>query len=88
MLDALRPSAKLITVTVNDRPVTLPEGSTVAAALLNAGVPCRISQSGKPRAPLCGMGICFECGAAVDGIRHRRTCQIVCRAGMTVETQQ
>ena len=88
MRDSLRPSAKLITVMVNDRPLKLAEGSTVAAALLNAGVPCRISQSGKPRAPLCGMGICFECCAAVDGTKYRRTCQIVCRAGMTVETQR
>jgi predicted molibdopterin-dependent oxidoreductase YjgC len=88
MPDAPSPSAKLITLTVNGRTVTLPEGSTVAAALLNAGVSCRISESGKPRAPLCGMGICFECRAVVDGAQHRRTCQIVCRTGMTVETQR
>ena len=88
MPDAVRPSAAFITVTVNGRPVTLPQGSTVAAALLNAGVPCRISESGEPRAPLCGMGICFECRAAVDGVPHRRTCQIVCSPGMTVETQR
>lgn len=82
------PGANFVTLTVNGRSVTVPRGSTVAAALLNADVPCRISQSGDLRAPLCGMGICFECRAAVDGIPHRRTCQIVCCPGMIVETQQ
>jgi sarcosine oxidase subunit alpha len=33
------------------------------------------------------MGICFECVATVDGVALRRTCQIVCRAGMKVETE-
>jgi len=87
MPDALGSPAKFITVTVNGRPVTLPQGATVAAALLNTGSPCRISESGEPRAPLCGMGICFECRAVIDGVAHRRTCQIACRAGMIVETQ-
>ena len=85
MPDASGPN--LITLVVNGRSVTVPQGSTVAAVLLNAGVPCRISQSGEPRVPLCGMGVCFECRAAIDGVPHRRTCQIACRPGMAVETQ-
>jgi D-hydroxyproline dehydrogenase subunit gamma len=88
MPDAINSPTNSITVTVNGRPVTLPQGSTVAAALLNTGVPCRISESGEPRAPLCGMGICFECRAVIDGVPHRRACQILCSAGMTVETQR
>jgi sarcosine oxidase subunit alpha len=36
---------------------------------------------------MCGMGICFECRAIVDGIAHQRTCQLICREGMRVETQ-
>ena len=40
--------------------------------------PSRISVTGEPRAALCGMGICFECRAVVNGIPHRRTCQILC----------
>lgn len=88
MRDGNSLASATVTVTVNGRAVTLPQGSTAAAAFLNAGVPCRISESGEPRAPLCGMGICFECRATVDGVSHRRTCQIVCRPGMTVETQR
>jgi D-hydroxyproline dehydrogenase subunit gamma len=58
----------------------------VAAALMNCGEPCRFSVSGGARGPLCGMGICMECRAMVDGIPHRRTCQLICAAGMEVVT--
>jgi len=81
-------SSGTVTVIVNGRAMALAQGSTVVAALLNAGVPCRISESGEPRTAVCGMGICFECRAVVDGAPHRRTCQIVCREGMTVETER
>jgi D-hydroxyproline dehydrogenase subunit gamma len=77
-----------VTVQVNGTPVTLPQGAMLVAAILKAGVPCRISASGEPRTALCGMGLCFECRATVDGAAHQRTCQIVCRDGMTVETQR
>jgi hypothetical protein len=62
--------------------------SMVSAALLTAGVPCRKSETGEPRTALCGMGICFECRATVNGIPHSRTCQLICRDGMIVETER
>jgi hypothetical protein len=77
-----------ITVTLNGASVSVPRGSTVAAALLNASMPCRRSATGELRTALCGMGICFECRAMVDGQAHRRTCQVVCREGMVVETDR
>ncbi len=77
-----------ISILVNGRPVVVPRGVTVSAALLLAGVPCRLSVDGQPRFALCGMGICFECRAVVDGIPHQRTCQLVCRPAMAVETQR
>lgn len=80
--------SEMVTVQVNGEPVTLPQGATLIAALLNAGVPCRISKSGDQRTALCGMGICFECRASVDGVPQQRTCQIVCKEGMKVETQR
>jgi sarcosine oxidase subunit alpha len=46
----------------------------------------RLSVTGERRAPLCGMGICFECRATVDGIPHERTCLILCRDGMEIRT--
>jgi sarcosine oxidase subunit alpha len=76
-----------VTVRVNGEPVTLPRGSMVIAALLKTGTPCRVSVSGEERTALCGMGICFECRATVNDAPQQRTCQIVCREGMTVKTQ-
>jgi sarcosine oxidase subunit alpha len=45
-----------------------------------------LSVSGEPRGPLCGMGICFECRVTIDGRAHQRACQIPCRSGMQVWT--
>ena len=56
--------------------------------VLAAGVTCfRRSVRGEARAPLCGMGICFECRVTIDGVAHCRSCQSVCRAGMEVLTE-
>ena len=77
-----------VTVAVNGERVTVPRGSMLVAALLKIGASCRVSESGEPRTALCGMGICFECRARVDGVPQLRTCQTVCREGMTVETQR
>jgi D-hydroxyproline dehydrogenase subunit gamma len=76
-----------LTIWVNGAAVAMETGSVVSAALLKAGVPCRRSVSGEARTALCGMGICFECRAIVNGTSHRRTCQLVCRDGMVVETE-
>ena len=74
-------------IRVNGRSVDVAVGTTVAAALLAMGEFCfRLSVTGDPRAPLCGMGICMECRVAIDGVAHARSCQIVCRDGMSVET--
>lgn len=62
-------------------------GTTVAAALLNAGVTAfRTSLSGEPRSPLCGMGICFECRVRIDGFENVRSCLEPVREGMEIET--
>jgi predicted molibdopterin-dependent oxidoreductase YjgC len=78
---------ELLSVTVNGRAVEVPAGCTAAVALAIAGVDfARLSVSGAPRAPVCGMGICFECCATIDGRSHQRTCQTVCRPGMEIRT--
>jgi sarcosine oxidase subunit alpha len=61
-------------------------GTTAAVAVLISNISCRASVTGEPRAPLCGMGICFECRAEIDGLAHRRSCQILCVAGMKIST--
>jgi sarcosine oxidase subunit alpha len=32
------------------------------------------------------MGICFECRVTVNGRAHVRSCQVLCEAGMEVQT--
>jgi D-hydroxyproline dehydrogenase subunit gamma len=75
-----------IAVSVNGRVVRVHAGTSVAAAMMQAGVACRISVAGEPRGPLCGMGICMECRATVDGVSQVRTCQVIARDGMSVVT--
>ena len=77
-----------ITLNINGRPISVSAGVTVAAAILTAGITSfRRSVTGQPRGPLCGMGICFECRATIDGVPHRRTCQLPVREGMEIQTQ-
>ena len=79
--------ASAIALTVNGTVLAVAPGTTVAAAILIAGATTRVSVTGKPRAPLCGMGICFECRATINGFAHQRSCQILCEPGMDVRTQ-
>lgn len=77
----------MIKLSINNIAVTIDEGTTVAAAILNAGgKEFRTSVSGEARGPLCGMGICFECRVTIDGERHQRSCNIVAVDGMEVMT--
>jgi sarcosine oxidase subunit alpha len=76
-----------LSLTVNGLPMSVKEGTTVAAAVLISGVASfRRSVSGEPRGPLCGMGICYECRVTINDEPHARSCQIPCRAGMRVVT--
>lgn len=82
-------TAEQVTLRVNGAPVSVPQGSTVAAAILSAGIwRFRRAVHREPRAALCGMGICFECRVAIDGRPHARSCQILCQAGMEVRCDE
>lgn len=76
-----------VEVVVDGRMLRVAAGATLAAALLDAGVwRFRSSVRGEPRAPICGMGICFECRVTVNGEAHQRACLIACTEGMVVAT--
>lgn len=78
-----------VTITVDGVPHTVGADVTVAAALFNVGVTAfRRDLSGHARAPLCGMGTCFECRVMVDGVQNVRACLEPVRDGMFVETGQ
>ena len=55
-------------IEINGRAVDVPAGASVAAAIAQLGLPFRRSVSGQWRAPLCGMGVCFECRVRIDGM--------------------
>ena len=78
---------RTITIHVQGLAVQVGEGTPLAAALLAAGVvPFRATAvSGAPRAPLCMMGVCFECLVDVDGRRNVQSCMVEVREGMRVE---
>jgi hypothetical protein len=79
--------ADVVTLSVNGRTVAVPGSCCVAVAIAIAGVVhTRRSVGGEPRGPLCGMGICFECRAIVDGVAHQRTCNLPVEDGMEVVT--
>jgi len=78
---------EIVSLRINGVRVEVPAGVTVAAALAVAGFTAvRESTGGEARAPLCGMGICFECRVTVDGRPHARSCQVLVRDGMVVRT--
>ncbi|MEM7584286.1 MAG: (2Fe-2S)-binding protein [Acidobacteriota bacterium] len=69
---------------IDDRAVSVPAGSNVAAAMLSLGGAHR-SVHGEPRAPVCGMGVCWECRVWLDGI-ETRGCLLSAADGMRVRT--
>jgi len=74
-------------VCIDGREVRVNTGTSVAAAVLNAGIAgFRHSVEGVPRGPVCGMGICFECRLTINGRAHQRSCMIVCEEGMVIDT--
>lgn len=76
-----------VEIYANGQPILVASGISVAAALLNAGITdFRVSVSGEPRAPLCGMGICQECRVVINGVPHQRSCLVAVVPGMRVAT--
>ena len=78
-----------VTVRINGVEHQVAPGTSVAAALINAGqVACRTSVVGEPRGALCGMGVCFECRVRIDGRAQQKGCEALCRDGMEIETDE
>lgn len=80
---------EMIEVAVNGARRQVPRGTTaLTAAMLSGAMSVRRSVHGEVRGPLCGMGICFECRATINGRRHSRSCQILCEQGMDIRTNE
>ena len=78
-----------VQISVDGRPVTCYLGESVAAAMIadSGDLALRRTAGGEPRGLFCGMGVCFECIAVVDGTPNTRACMTWVCDGMTVETQ-
>jgi aerobic-type carbon monoxide dehydrogenase small subunit (CoxS/CutS family) len=76
-----------IQIKINGKPVTVTPLTVVATAIAAEGIRrFRRSVKGKPRTPLCGMGVCFECRVTINGQPNTRSCNILCEDGMEIDT--
>jgi len=76
-----------IEIVVDGSTVVTTRGTSVASALLDAGVTAfRVSLGGSVRAPLCGMGVCYECRVTIDDVPHQRACMRTVEPGMRIDT--
>jgi sarcosine oxidase subunit alpha len=79
----------MVTIVANGRALRVPSGISVAAALLNSDARAfRRSVNGADRAPLCGMGVCYECRVTIDDVPHRRACLVTVAEGLLVTTSE
>jgi hypothetical protein len=85
--DPIRPgSASPVTITVDGALVTGVLGQSIAGVMLSADVVAwrRTSLGDRPRGVFCGIGVCFDCVAVVNGLADVRVCQRRARDGDVV----
>ncbi len=76
-----------VQITINGKAVSVSPLTVVATALASEGINrFRRSVGGKPRTPLCGMGICFECRVTINDQLNCRSCHVLCEDGMEIVT--
>ncbi len=76
--------------TFDGTPYRVPEGQTVAAALISHGVVSwRHTRVGEqPRGILCGIGVCFDCLITLNGQPNVRACVTRVETGDVVCSQE
>jgi D-hydroxyproline dehydrogenase subunit gamma len=79
----------VVNLTLEGRPIRARAGENLALTLLEGGLRhTRFTLvSASPRAPLCLMGVCFECLVEVDGRPNVQACMLEAREGMSVRLQ-
>ncbi|WP_378733196.1 (2Fe-2S)-binding protein [Nocardia brasiliensis] len=79
---------RALTVTVDGVSMPGAHGQTLATVLLADGrSQWRTAPSGGARGVFCGIGVCFDCVATVNGIPDVRLCRRPARDGDIVTTQ-
>lgn len=79
----------IVNITINGKLSIARAGESVASAVLaSQHFPTRHNPvSGKPRAPYCLMGSCFECLMNIDGSPNKQACLVTVAEGMSVRLQ-
>jgi thioredoxin reductase len=76
------------TLTFDGARVSMQDGQSLAAALVEAGHRAfRYTASSAKRGLFCGMGVCQDCLVNVDGAPNVRACMIPAQPGQVVKTQ-
>jgi hypothetical protein len=89
--DPMRPgNARPVTIFVDGVPITGVRGQTIAGVMLSAGIESwrRTSVGDRPRGVFCGIGVCFDCLAVVNGLSDVRACQRRAEEGDIVTSQR
>lgn len=79
-----------VNVTINGHSQQVPAGISVASAVLltNPLYTRKSPVSESPRAPLCLMGVCYECLMEIDEKKQQRACSVVVAEGMQINTAE
>lgn len=87
--EASNPGTATLGVEIDGRLMNVPTDSSVAAAMMMAGVQGFGTRplSAAARAPYCMMGLCFECVVDIDGVPGQQACLTTVRAGMRIHTR-
>ncbi|QIS03173.1 (2Fe-2S)-binding protein [Nocardia brasiliensis] len=86
--DPVGRSDRPLTITVDGVSVRGAHGQTLATVLLADGRDhWRTAPTGGGRGVFCGIGVCFDCVATVNGSPDVRLCRRPARDGDTVHTQ-
>ena len=78
------------TIELDGEAIPVEPGQSVAAALIGAGRRSwrRTRIGDRPRGVFCGIGVCFDCLATINGTPNQRACLVEARPGDVVTTQQ
>lgn len=86
-----RPDKDTVTVYFEDKAYEVPEGISVAAAVLghfNTRHTCINTSTGEKRGPHCLMGVCFDCMVEIDGVPNQQGCLVTVKEGMCIQRQE
>ena len=86
--DPIRRTDSPISITFEGQVLGGIDGQTVAGILLASGVQAwRTDTQARPRGLFCGIGVCFDCLATVNGDTDVRLCRRRARNGDVVTRQ-